>query len=210
MNAIIFDLDGTLWDVTESTLKSANEIAKKHGLQEISVEAICKGFGTNREESSKLYFPNLPLEESTQLIDEISTLNINNLMQNGGKVYVNAKETLIELKEKFDLYIVSNTAKKTYIEAFLKCSKTADLFNGYIAAGYQNLKKHEAIIKTIADNNIEKAVYVGDTYRDRDAAKLAGVTFVQAKYGFGEDLNTEYSIDNIVDLPKIIGKKPLF
>ncbi len=32
---IIFDLDGTLWEVTNTTYKSVNEIAKKHNLKEV-------------------------------------------------------------------------------------------------------------------------------------------------------------------------------
>ena len=58
-NSVIFDLDGTLWEVIESTYKSANYIVSKYNLKEISEDTICRGFGLNKEESAKLYFPNM-------------------------------------------------------------------------------------------------------------------------------------------------------
>ncbi len=206
MDAIIFDLDGTLWDVTKSTYDSANNIALKFGLKAISKEIICKGFGTNKEESAKLYFPDLPLEESVKIMDEISNHNINNLMRNGGNVYPNVKEVLTMLKEKYNLYIVSNTSRMSYIEAFLNCSNTKELFNDYIAASGQNLLKYEAIQKIVIDNKIQNAVYVGDTFRDKDAAKKANIGFIHAKYGFDNMLEAKYSISCIEELPKLMEK----
>ena len=57
--AIIFDLDGTLWQVIDETLLSANYIAKKYNQNAISKQTVCSIFGKNRLDASKLYFPNL-------------------------------------------------------------------------------------------------------------------------------------------------------
>ena len=56
---IIFDLDGTLWEVIDRTYESANEIAKKYQLKEISRDTICSVFGLNKVDASKKYFPDL-------------------------------------------------------------------------------------------------------------------------------------------------------
>ena len=199
-NSIIFDLDGTLWEVIDSTYKSANFIVNKYNLEEISKDTICKAFGLNREESAKLYFPYMGLNESTKLIDEIAVINIENLKNNGGNVYPNVKEILSELADKYDLYIVSNTADIEYIEAFLKLSDTKDYFKNYIAASSLNISKADAIKKVIDDGKIEKAVYIGDTRIDMEAAYANNIPFIQAKYGFGENLNTDYSINEIKEL----------
>ena len=205
-NSIIFDLDGTLWEVIESTYKSANIIANKYNLKEISKDTICKVFGLNREESAKLYFPYMELNESTKLIDEIAVINIENLKNNGGNVYPNVKEILNKLVDKYDLYIVSNTAEIEYIKAFLKSSDTKDYFKNYIAASSLNISKADAIKKVIDDNKIEKAVYIGDTRIDLEAAYANNIPFIQAKYGFGENLNTDYSINEINELLGILKK----
>ena len=66
-NGILFDLDGTLWEVKNSTFESANKIAKKHKLKEISMETICAVFGLNKFEVAQLYFPYLELNQSLSL-----------------------------------------------------------------------------------------------------------------------------------------------
>lgn len=58
----------------------------------------------------------------------------------------------------------------------------------------------------IKDNKLSNAIYVGDTKKDFEASKEANVSFVQAKYGYGEDLKTEYSINEISELPNIAQK----
>ena len=117
--AIFFDLDGTLWEVIDSTYNSVNKITKKYNLPSVTINTICNVFGKNRIESAKLYFPNLREEDALILVDEIAILNIKNLKENGGNVYKNVKETIKRLKKDYDLYIVSNTAHKEYIESFL-------------------------------------------------------------------------------------------
>lgn len=202
--SVIFDLDGTLWEVIESTYVSANIIANKYNLKEISKEIICKVFGLNREDSARLYFPDMELNESTKLIDEIAIINIENLKKNGGNIYPNVKEVLNQLVNKYDLYIVSNTAEIEYIKAFLNSSDTKEYFKDYIAASSLNISKADAIKKIIDDNKIENTVYVGDTIIDLEASNINNIAFIQVKYGFGEDLKTEYNIDEFKELPKVL------
>ena len=56
---IIFDLDGTLWEVIDNTYNSVNEIARKYKLDEISKETVCACFGLSRNETAQNYFPKL-------------------------------------------------------------------------------------------------------------------------------------------------------
>ena len=207
--AIIFDLDGTLWDVTESTYICANKIANKYGLQEISKETICKGFGTNKEESAKLYFPYLELEESLKYIYEIGSINIDYLDKNGGSLFENEVETIQLLSREYELYIVSNSSRKKYIEAFLNNNGMKEYFKDYIPASALDITKGEAIKKIMKDNDIRNAVYVGDTRKDQLAAEEAQIPFIHAKYGFDKELISKYSINKIAELPEILGNSIL-
>ena len=205
-NGILFDLDGTLWEVKNSTFESANKIVKKHQLKEISMKTICAVFGLNKFEVAQLYFPYLELNQSLNLLDEIEILNIKNLKEYGGNIYPNLKETLASLRKKYELFIVSNTSKSEYIEAFLTSAKLNNYFKDYIAASELGISKADAIKKIIDDYKLDKAIYVGDTQKDMEASDLAKIPFIQAKYGFGKNLNAKYYINTFKELPYIVEK----
>lgn len=204
MKGIIFDLDGTLWEVTDKTFESVNEIAKKYHLKKITKETVCSVFGLNKLAVARVYFPNMNLKESMNLIDEITTLNIQKLELDGGHLYSNLKDTIKVLAKNFDLYIVSNTSRISYIEAFLNTSGLKKYFKNYIAASELNISKSDAIKKVISDNNLDCAIYVGDTRKDLESALLANIPFIHARYGYDQALSTSYYIDDLSELSSVL------
>ena len=206
MIGIIFDLDGTLWEVIDSTYKSVNEICEKYRLDSVSKDVVCSCFGLDKYETARSYFPNMNVDNSLKLLVEIAEININNLYNNGGNVYEGVRETIKDLSAKYKLYIVSNTAEIEYIDAFLNSSDLRDYFNGYIAAGAINITKSEATKKVIKDNNLNRVIYVGDTKNDYIAASDSCVQFVYASYGFGKNIDAKYKISSINQLPSIVDK----
>ena len=203
---IIFDLDGTLWEVIDATYNSAKKVTEKYNLKEVSKELICNVFGKNRIEAAKSYFPYLDLEKAVKLLDEISYINVEYLTKNGGNLYPNLKKTLDDLKDKYKLFIVSNSGNIKYVEAFIISSHLGEYFKDYIAASAIDITKAEAIKKVMLENKLKEAVYVGDTRYDLEASKLAKIPFIQARYGFGENLNTKYYINTLEELPEIMKK----
>ena len=201
---IIFDLDGTLWETMETTCKSANEIMKKHNINhEITKETVSNTMGCNFEEAAKNYMPNIEREERLLLMKEIIEYNSMKLAEEGGNLYPNLEETLKKLKEKYKLAIVSNCGAN-YIESFLESSKLGIYFDDFAAASKMQIPKGEAIRKVMERNNIENAIYVGDTQKDYEASQEAGIDFIHAKYGFAKDLKFEKNIDSIDQLPDLL------
>lgn len=203
-NALIFDLDGTLWDVLNSTYKSANEVTLIHNLDNVTIKTVSNAMGMSRKEAALLYFPNLIIDDSLKYLDEVQELNIKKLSKYGGNIYDNVINTINNLKDNYDLYIVSNTGHIEYIESFLITSGLKTCFKGYIAASKLNISKKDAIIKIIKDNNIKNSVYIGDTKMDLEAALGANVPFIHARYGFDKDLKTKYYIEDIKELESIL------
>ena len=198
---VIFDLDGTLWDVTDTTVYSANEIARKYGLPEVSKAAVVNSFGLPKEGSAKNFFPDLPLEKSLPYVDEIISQNIDNLFLRGGYLYPDLADMLEVINRKYALFIVTNSPKKRYAESFIVTSDTAKYFCDYCSAGELGLTKAEAIAKIVSDNKLDAAVYVGDTVMDRISAKEAGIGFIYADYGFGQIEDAEFTISALNELP---------
>ena len=203
-NAVIFDLDGTLWDSSESTFYSVGEIVKKHKLEKISNNTIKNVFGLNKEQAAKHYFPNIDLDTSLKYLREIGNVNINNLMENGAYIYPNLIDVLKNIKKKYKIFIVSNTSRNEYIEAFFNSSGSKEYFDGYLAASKIGISKQDAIKKIINDYKIDNAVYVGDTKLDYDSSINNNIPFIYAKYGFGKIDNYKYSINNLSELPEVL------
>ena len=68
------------------------------------------------------------------------------------------------------------------------------------------LNKAENIHLVLERNGVKRGVYVGDTAGDMRSARAAGVPFIFARYGFGHADDAEYVIDDIRELPGIIGR----
>lgn len=205
-DGVIFDLDGTLWEVADATYESANKVARKYNLKEISKDVVSSVFGKNKIEAARTYFPYLDIEKALELEEEITSININYLARHGGDLYPNLKETLDALKEKYDLFIVSNSGNIKYVETFITSSGLGNYFKDFMAASYINITKAEAIKKIISLYNLEQAVYVGDTKYDLNASCVAKITFIHARYGFDKNLKTKYYINSFHELPKVLEK----
>ncbi len=203
MKAVLFDLDGTLWEVIDTTLESVNEIASKYHLKEISRETICKGMGKTLEECATLYMPNVGETLRIVIMKEMLAHNSEKLFKIGGNCYPGIENVLKKLQENYFLAIVSNCGTG-YIESFLESSHLENYFKDYIAASKEGIRKSDAILKIIERNSISSAIYVGDTSKDLEASKEAGVPFIHAKYGFEPNLETEYSILDLRELPSFV------
>ena len=55
-------------------------------------------------------------------------------------------------------------------------------------------------------NGVTKAVYVGDTQGDADAAAKAGVPFIFTEYGFGSVKDAAARIASLPELPAAVEK----
>ena len=55
-------------------------------------------------------------------------------------------------------------------------------------------------------NNIDEAIYVGDTQGDFEACEMANIPMIFASYGFGKVENPAYTINDIKELPSLMAK----
>ena len=93
-----------------------------------------------------------------------------------------------------------------YIEAFFTGNQTGCFFDDYENAARTGLSKGENIRLVMERNGIERAVYLGDTAGDQAAARLAGVPFVHAAYGYGVVPDPDAAIQAFRELPAAVKK----
>ena len=124
------------------------------------------------------------------------------MKKNGGHIYKNTIKTINYLSNKYALYIVS-TCHSVYIEAFLEHYSIEKYFKDYECSGNTGLSKKENIKSVIKRNKISKAIYVGDTIKDYEAANKNELNFIWAGYGFGKCDKYYKKIDDISELINI-------
>lgn len=186
MKAIVFDLDGTLWDTSDVVVKIWNDVLSKKRPELIMTKEIMSSLmGKNKAQFMDEFFVGVDKKEAEELISEIFLCEQKYLIEHGANMYDSVIETLKILKEKYKLMIVSN-CQSGYLKAFLTHYNMEDLLSDYECAGSSPLSKGENIKLVLERNDIEKAIYVGDTKSDENAAREAGLQFVYASYGFGE------------------------
>lgn len=185
--AIIFDLDGTLWDSSESVCESWNIVFSRY--PEITrrlTPADVQGFmGKTLDQIFPLALPDTPDELRRKVLQECVRYELEYIAHHGGRLYPKLRETLEKLRKKYTLIIVSN-CQDGYIQDFLDFADMRGLFDDFESAGGTGLSKGENIRLVIERNAIDKAVYVGDTQGDLDSSDFAGVPFIRAAYGFGQ------------------------
>ncbi len=184
--AVIFDLDGTLWDATHQILPAWNRSMAKHNTGLVmNHDHMCSCMGKTTVEIAEMLLPHIPTDAGADIVDDCCREEIADLLQTGGTLYPELRETLLKLKEKYHLFIVSN-CQDGYIQAFLTYHKFWDLIEDFECIGVTGKCKGDNIHLVMERNGIDKALYVGDTLSDYKATLIAGVPFVHANYGFGK------------------------
>ncbi len=205
--AIIFDLDGTLWDSTGCICDIWNRVIERHNELSFKVtkEQAEQCMGKTMEEVGEFLFPELPIEARTAIIDEMGDEEVVYLMEHGAILYNGLEDVLKVLSQDHKLYVVSN-CQDGYVQAFLHAHKLGNYFSDIEMSGRTGLAKGHNIKMLLERNNISSAVYVGDTAGDEKATRFAGIPFIYAKYGFGEAIAPDAVIEDISELPECIKK----
>ena len=203
--AIIFDMDGTLWDSAANVAESWNEAVKKEGYDyHFTKDDIMSVMGKTMDQIGDILFSNLPVAQRRSLMEVCCAEENAYLATHGGELYPDLKETMERLKEQYDLYIVSN-CQSGYIEGFLAYYHFGNLFKGHLCFGDTGLTKGANIAKLCKDQGIEQAIYVGDIQGDYDSTMEAGQRFIHAAYGFG---TINGKVPKINSLPELLQVAP--
>lgn len=207
--ALIFDIDGTLWDATEQLCEVWNNVIRSLGIERrLTAGEVRSIMGKTIEETSEIFFSDFPKEQGLSIMRKCAEEQIGYLARHGARLYDGVSETLKALSATYDLYIVSN-CPVGYVEAFVNSSHLTDIFMDYEMSGRTGKSKGENISLLMSRNHLSYCIYIGDTQGDEQAARTADIPFIHAAYGFGTAAHPDATIHDFRELTSLIPYCPL-
>jgi phosphoglycolate phosphatase len=198
-NALVFDLDGTLWDAASASTYGWNLALEKMGLlSRVTVDGIRSVSGRPFERCVEILVPELhpAPEAAVQFIEAHERIGIEAF---GGVLYEGVVGGLPRLAAAYPLFAVSN-CPDWYLEAFFHATGLRECFTGWDCHGASGVGKSQMLLELATRHRWERAIYIGDTQGDADAATEAEMEFAYARYGFGETESPSLSFESFGEL----------
>ena len=206
MKALIFDIDGTLWDSRAIVASGYNDYLRSIGRADLQVDAeyLKTLFGKTMTEIADIMLASIPTPERYDVMQGCMDREDEFLHENPCDIaFPGVLELLPELKKEYRLFIVSN-AQCGYPELMMDKLGIRPLFEGWMCFGDTGLPKGDTIRILMERHGIEDAVYIGDTQGDLEASRKAGIPFIFCTFGFGSPETFDAKIDAFTDLPELL------
>lgn len=200
--ALIFDIDGTLWDSRALVAEGYNIQLRAEGLDHLCVDAetLKPLFGKVMTDIADALFSSIPVEDRYDLMERCMNTENQYLHEDACEiVYPGIKETMEQLKKKHRLFIVSNS-QCGYPELCVRKLGLEDLIEGHLCFGDTGTSKGQTLLRLMAEHRISSAAYVGDTQGDYEATVEAGIPFIWVTYGFGTPADYAAKVDSFEEL----------
>ncbi|MCD7971149.1 MAG: HAD family hydrolase [Candidatus Azobacteroides sp.] len=199
-DALIFDMDGTLWDAVDLYANSWNVVFGDEGINRtVSRDDLQKVMGLDVKTLLEKIIPEIPEDSREKFYENVLHQYRAQLYKGGVKLYPGVVEGLEKLSGKYKLFILSN-CEKDGIKLFLDYSKTDSYITSYIEHGENYLPKNVNMRLLVDNYQLKHPMYIGDTDSDRKESEKAGVPFVWVTYGFGKTDKYAAAFEDFFDL----------
>ena len=206
MKALIFDIDGTLWDSRAIVAEGYNDYLREIGREDLQVDAeyLKTLFGKTMTEIADIMLSSIEVPRRYEVMLGCMEREDEFLHNDPCDIaFPGVKETLEILKEGYRLFIVSN-AQCGYPELMMDKLGIRHLFEGWMCFGDTGLPKGDTIRILMERHQITDAIYIGDTQGDLEASQKAGIPFIFCTYGFGTPDRWDAALEDFRLLPELL------
>ena len=198
-DAVIFDIDGTLWNASSANAKGWNLGLEELGMhQRVNAKQIESVSGNTYERCMDILLPGERINHP-ELLYVFTKHETRVVATDGGVFYNGVVRGIIRLAQDYRVFLVSN-CPEWYLNLFLQFSQLGPVLSGVDCHGMSGLPKDEMLRRITRDHSLKNPVYVGDTANDEKAAALAGITFIHVAWGFGKPKGAPRSVRSFTEL----------
>ena len=199
--AVIFDMDGTLWDSVDEIVESWNKTCPE---MHIRREQLIGLMGKTMDCFARELLPEYEMDQAMEIIHACERDENEYLRHVGATLYGDVRKVFERLRGMgYEIGIVSN-CQAGYIEVFLEYYHLGDLVADIECYGNTQQQKDVNLKALIERNHYETYYYLGDTQGDYNACQKAGVPFLFAAYGFGRVDAKVPQVESLEQLPEVM------
>ena len=199
--AVIFDMDGTLWDSVDEIVESWNKTCPE---MHIRREQLIGLTGKTMDCFARELLPEYEMDQAMEIIHACERDENEYLSHVGATLYGDVRKVFERLRGMgYEIGIVSN-CQAGYIEVFLEYYHLGDLVADIECYGNTQQQKDVNLKALIERNHYETYYYLGDTQGDYNACQKAGVPFLFAAYGFGTVDAQVPQVESLEQLPEVM------
>ncbi len=199
-DALIFDMDGTLWDAIVSYCEVWDATAAQLGIdRHVSYEELLPLMGRPLEYIYNCLMGHTGTQRE-RFMRRLASNEATMMPRLGGQLYPGVRTTLTQLRNRgTELFMVSNCSASG-LDNFLDFTRLRSLFTDALSFGATGHDK-DVNLRHLRDcYKLSRPMYVGDVQHDADAAHAANMPFIWAAYGFGDVAGADLRIDSFDQL----------
>jgi phosphoglycolate phosphatase len=208
IRAVVFDLDGTLWQPQSIVLPAYKEVFSQLDVASPSDDVLLETLGHPFDVIWKKVLPGADADVVARAHSLMISAERHYLHSVDVAPFPGVIETLQQLRRRgVDTYILSN-CQRDYLEVVPDRLGIGELFTArYCAEDYPGLSKAE-IIRAVRPPVRMPAVMVGDRFHDMEAGRENGLITIACRFGFGhpdEFVGADYSAASFLEVQETLG-----